>query len=174
MRQALSFALAIAFPLVAAAEPLKQEPESGSMPTGSIVYVDDGTCPAAQIKKVVIGSTAKNIPRVRSCVSLDTMRAEAAAAKTWTVHLVLNEARSRRDCVKTTNWRLELKDDTLSAFSNNGKAFSIPLAADGAFDHKFILSHGSMQMVGNVKSGEYELYALSFGCFWKSVGGTPR
>jgi hypothetical protein len=79
MRQILSFALAIAFPLVAAAELLKQEPTGASMPTGSIIYVDDGTCPAAQIKKVVIGSTAQNIPRVCSCVSLDTMRAEEAA-----------------------------------------------------------------------------------------------
>jgi hypothetical protein len=80
IRQILSFALAIVFPLVAAAEPLKQEPAVASMATGSIVYVDDGTCPAAQIKKVVIGSNAQNIPRVRSCISLDTMRAEEVAA----------------------------------------------------------------------------------------------
>jgi hypothetical protein len=88
MRQVLFFALAIAFPLVAAAEPLKQEP--------------------------------------------------AVAAKTLTLHFVLNEVRSRSECAKTVNWRLELKDNTLSAFVGIEKKFNVPLAADGRFDHEYI------------------------------------
>jgi hypothetical protein len=147
MRQILSFALAIAFPLVAAAEPLKQEPTVASMPTGSIIYVDDGTCPAAQIKKVVIGSTAQNIPRVRSCVSLDTMRAEEAAVSS----LAQTQSAGPFDgiwlgqtnvCSPPGNWMVGNHGVTASKFTlisvNQGltKACAIEIQPDGTFSNQ--------------------------------------
>jgi uncharacterized caspase-like protein len=47
---------------------LKEEPAIGKLPTGASVLVDDGTCPAGQIKKVIGGSITAGKPRLRSCV----------------------------------------------------------------------------------------------------------
>jgi hypothetical protein len=47
---------------------LKQEPAIGQLPTGASVLVDDDTCPAGQIKKVIGGNVATSQPRIRSCV----------------------------------------------------------------------------------------------------------
>jgi hypothetical protein len=147
MRQVLSLALAIAFPLAAAAEVLKKEPAVASMPTGSIVYVDDGTCPTAQIKKVVIGSSAQNIPRVRSCVSLDTMRAEEAAASS----LAQTQSAGPFDgiwlgqtniCSPPGNWMVGNLRVTASKFTlisvNQGltKACAIEIQPDGTFSNQ--------------------------------------
>ena len=48
---------------------LKQEPAKGTLATGKKVLVDDGTCPAGQIKEVS-GSqmTADGVVRTRKCV----------------------------------------------------------------------------------------------------------
>jgi hypothetical protein len=56
-----------------AATPLKQEPPMGAMREGEVVLVDDGTCPAGQIKRVVGGNHTKvggtkQIVRQSSCV----------------------------------------------------------------------------------------------------------
>jgi len=67
-------------PAIAAAEPLKAEPSAGALSPGAVVYVDDGTCPGGKIKKVVGGSTSQSVPRARSCIPLDAMRAEEAAS----------------------------------------------------------------------------------------------
>jgi hypothetical protein len=48
---------------------LKREPAIGQLPTGASVLVDDGTCPAGQIKQVVGGNVATGQPRLRSCVA---------------------------------------------------------------------------------------------------------
>lgn len=47
---------------------LKQDPEMGTLPTGMTIYVDDGSCPAGQIKKLIGGSVSRNIPRDVRCV----------------------------------------------------------------------------------------------------------
>jgi uncharacterized caspase-like protein len=47
---------------------LKQEPAIGKLPPGASVLVDDGTCPAGQIKQVVGGNIVTGQPRLRSCV----------------------------------------------------------------------------------------------------------
>jgi hypothetical protein len=47
---------------------LKEEPVVGKLPTGASVLVDDGTCPAGQLKQVVGGSITTGQPRLRSCV----------------------------------------------------------------------------------------------------------
>jgi hypothetical protein len=48
---------------------LKREPAIGQLPTGASVLVDDGTCPAGQLKQVVGGNVATGQPRLRSCVA---------------------------------------------------------------------------------------------------------
>ena len=52
---------------------VKQEPPMGAMREGQILLVDDGSCPAGQIKRVVGGNHTKvggtkQIVRTSSCV----------------------------------------------------------------------------------------------------------
>jgi hypothetical protein len=47
---------------------LKNEPTMGNFPTGKRVLVDDGTCPAGQIKEVTGGSKTQNIARSSRCI----------------------------------------------------------------------------------------------------------
>jgi hypothetical protein len=57
---------------------MRQEPPAGSVAAGRIVYVDDGACPAGQIKEVRGGSNISRrdgrplpgVPRQRRCVTL--------------------------------------------------------------------------------------------------------
>lgn len=56
------------------AAPLKQEPAMGALREGQVVLVDDGSCPAGQIKRVVGGNHTKvggtkQIVRQSSCVA---------------------------------------------------------------------------------------------------------
>lgn len=56
-----------------AAVVLKTEPPLGALKEGQVVLVDDGTCPAGQIKRVVGGNHVKaggwkNIERERKCI----------------------------------------------------------------------------------------------------------
>jgi hypothetical protein len=48
---------------------LKREPPERGLSTGQSVLVDDGSCPAGQIKKVVAGTEGKRVRRQRSCVA---------------------------------------------------------------------------------------------------------
>jgi hypothetical protein len=57
------------------AETLKQEPPAGALRPGQIVLVDDGSCPAGQIKQVTGGSNlskgqpvAGGVGRGRTCI----------------------------------------------------------------------------------------------------------
>jgi hypothetical protein len=50
---------------------LKQEPPAGTIPSGVVVLVDDGTCPAGQIKQVTGGNgsaAAGGTNRQRKCI----------------------------------------------------------------------------------------------------------
>ena len=52
---------------------VKQEPPMGAMREGQVLFVDDGSCPAGQIKRVVGGNHTKvggtkQIVRTSSCV----------------------------------------------------------------------------------------------------------
>jgi hypothetical protein len=63
----------IAFVTQATAEVLKREPPMGQLREGQIVLVDDGSCPAGQIKQVTGGNHVaaggfKNIVRTRRCI----------------------------------------------------------------------------------------------------------
>jgi uncharacterized protein DUF6719 len=58
----------------AQAQLLKKEPGMGSLKPGQVVYVDDGTCPAGQVKQIVGGDHKKvggkaEVERRRSCVA---------------------------------------------------------------------------------------------------------
>jgi hypothetical protein len=48
---------------------VKQEPAIGKLPPGASVLVDDGTCPAGQIKQLIGGNIVTGQPRLRSCVA---------------------------------------------------------------------------------------------------------
>lgn len=52
----------------AALEILKEEPPKGTIRNGKIVYVDDGTCPPGEVKKITGGDQRKTIPRQTRCV----------------------------------------------------------------------------------------------------------
>jgi hypothetical protein len=52
----------------AAAQTLKTEPPIGSVPEGKRLLVDDGTCPAGQIKEIVGGNIQKRIKRRTRCI----------------------------------------------------------------------------------------------------------
>jgi hypothetical protein len=57
----------------ALATTVKQEPPMGAMREGQVLLVDDGSCPAGQIKRVVGGNHTKvggtkQIVRTSSCV----------------------------------------------------------------------------------------------------------
>src|SRR5262249_49416593 len=47
---------------------LKTEPAIVQLPAGATALVDDGTCPAGQIKQIVGGNVTTGQPRLRSCI----------------------------------------------------------------------------------------------------------
>jgi hypothetical protein len=54
---------------------LTREPEPGELRLGQRVYVDDGTCPAGQIKEVAGANlTASGIVRSRQCVARNSVK----------------------------------------------------------------------------------------------------
>lgn len=46
----------------------KQMPKDGELSPGEVVLVDDGRCPAGEVKQVTGGNKTKNIPREVKCV----------------------------------------------------------------------------------------------------------
>ena len=54
---------------------LTREPEPGELRLGQRVYVDDGTCPAGQIKEVAgANPTASGVVRSRPCVARNSVK----------------------------------------------------------------------------------------------------
>ena len=54
---------------------LTREPDPGELRLGQRVYVDDGTCPAGQIKEVAGATmTANGIVRSRQCVARNSVK----------------------------------------------------------------------------------------------------
>ena len=54
---------------------LTREPDPGELRLGQRVYVDDGTCPAGQIKEVAGANlTASGVVRTRSCVARTSVK----------------------------------------------------------------------------------------------------
>lgn len=54
--------------MLAPVEYLKQDPPPGAIPYGKVVYVDDGKCPAQEVKLLRGGDASRNIPRHVECV----------------------------------------------------------------------------------------------------------
>jgi len=65
-----AFLLAAASQAAVAQTILKEEPKRNLLKYGKVVLVDDGSCPAGQIKEVTGGdsSAATNIKRTRRCI----------------------------------------------------------------------------------------------------------
>lgn len=54
---------------------LTREPDPGELRLGQRVYVDDGTCPAGQIKEVAGANlTSSGIARSRQCVARNSVK----------------------------------------------------------------------------------------------------
>jgi hypothetical protein len=51
------------------AQILKNEPGDGALPRGKRVLVDDGSCPAGQIKEVIGGSKIDHVARSTRCIA---------------------------------------------------------------------------------------------------------
>ena len=65
---ALALPLVFALSQTAAAQAIvKQEPPSGALKRGTVILVDDGSCPAGQIKEVSAGAGTES-RRTRRCV----------------------------------------------------------------------------------------------------------
>jgi len=52
----------------AAVQVLKKMPAEGSIRHGEVVYVDDGRCPAGEVKKITGGNLSNGTPRQVQCV----------------------------------------------------------------------------------------------------------
>ena len=70
---ALSSSAVLALAMPAAAQILKTEPRMGALREGQVVLVDDGTCPAGQIKQVIGGNHVevggfKQVKRQHRCI----------------------------------------------------------------------------------------------------------
>ena len=73
VRSAIVIVLLAVTANAAKAEILKAEPKMGALKENQVVLVDDGSCPAGQIKRVVGGNHVKvtgtkRIERTRTCV----------------------------------------------------------------------------------------------------------
>ena len=67
----ISIVMAFLFMLAggeAHAQILKNEPGDGALPRGKRVLVDDGSCPAGQIKEVIGGSKIDHVARSSRCI----------------------------------------------------------------------------------------------------------
>jgi hypothetical protein len=54
---------------------LPREPDPGELRLGQRVYVDDGTCPAGQIKEVAGSNlTSSGVARTRQCVARNSVK----------------------------------------------------------------------------------------------------
>ena len=73
MRSMLLISAVLTLVTPAVAQVLKTEPRMGALREGQVVLVDDGTCPAGQIKQVIGGNHVevggfKQVKRQRRCI----------------------------------------------------------------------------------------------------------
>ena len=61
-------ALCAAATVCAAQAVLKEEPAKGVLRVGEVVYVDDGSCPPGELKKITGGNQKAGKTRVVECV----------------------------------------------------------------------------------------------------------
>jgi hypothetical protein len=63
-----AFMCGTASAMAAPIEMLKAMPEKGSVRQGDVVYVDDGRCPAGEVKKITGGNQKTGVARQVECV----------------------------------------------------------------------------------------------------------
>jgi hypothetical protein len=64
----LAAAAALSASAALASTIVKQEPPAGELRYGQRLLVDDGSCPAGQIKELVGGKSAHGVKRLRRCI----------------------------------------------------------------------------------------------------------
>lgn len=65
---ALTCVLASVTACTAPVEILKEVPANGTVRRGDVVFVDDGKCPAGEVKRIVGGNQMTGAPRQVECV----------------------------------------------------------------------------------------------------------
>ena len=111
---------------------LTAEPAIGQLPTGAKVLVDDGTCPAGQLKQVVGGNVTTGQPRLRSCV--------ARPGDTPTVIAPPASGPPQLDAATLERMRPYVGNAVQGISTVTGKPFVMTLKADGAAEVKIELA----------------------------------
>jgi len=65
---ATAAAAALWLTAAAASTTVSKEPPSGHLRYGERLLVDDGSCPAGQIKELIGGKSASGVKRLRRCI----------------------------------------------------------------------------------------------------------
>jgi len=108
------------------------EPAIGQLPTGAKALVDDGTCPAGQLKQVVGGNVTTGQPRLRSCVPRpgDTPTVAASPAS----------GPPQLDAATLERMRPYVGNAVQGISNVTDKPFTMTLKADGAAEVKIELA----------------------------------
>jgi hypothetical protein len=120
------------------AQILKAEPAIGQLPTGATVLVDDGTCPAGQIKQIVGGNITTGQPRLRSCISRP-VDAPAAATPSTPTGALTGQA---LDAAALDRMRPYVGNAVEGISTVTGKPFVMTLKAGGVADVKIEFANG--------------------------------
>lgn len=137
---------------------LKQEPGPGTLPEGVRAYVDDGTCPSGQVKQLTGGSSTTK--RLRTCVSLEIMRAEEAIAPArWTAIQSLEKGALAYCGGSDLAYRqIEIRNGVLTATSDAGSTWTIRnlrkrLSANGAGRFTLTMEKSGQKVVLDIEAG---------------------
>lgn len=117
---------------------LTTEPAIGQLPTGAKVLVDDGTCPAGQLKQIVGGNVATGQPRLRSCVPRQGDTPTVAAPPT--------SGPPQLDAAMLERMRPYVGNAVQGISTVTGKPFTMTLKADGAAEVKIELATTGFSM----------------------------
>jgi class 3 adenylate cyclase len=127
------------------AQILKTEPPVGQLPTGATVLVDDNTCPAGQIKQIVIGNATTGQPRLRSCVARPT-DVERAESPSNTPGPVSASAVPQLDAAALERMRPYVGNTVGGVSTVTGKPFAMTLKAGGVAEVKIEFASGGFSI----------------------------
>jgi hypothetical protein len=116
---------------------LKTEPPIGQLPTDASVLVDDGTCPAGQVKQLIGGNVPTGQPRLRSCVPRPADAPPPAAAPPVPV-----SAPPSPDSAALERMRPYVGNAVEGISNVTGKPFMMTLKAGGTAEVKVELATG--------------------------------
>ena len=99
-----SLSLAVLLVVIACTkiEYLKEEPPRGTLMSGKIVYVDDGTCPNGEVRELTPGNRIRRVNRKSRCVDRQklTNNLERLPGKKWSG--VVARGHGGRSCPETS------------------------------------------------------------------------